>query len=400
MLNGVKYMIDKIKKELCTGCDACYNVCPESCIEMVVDKTGFRYPKVDYNKCTKCSICIKICPSLNKPSLIEKWETPKVFAAWSLDENIRLNSTSGGVFSELAKRVLKDGGFVVGARYNEKNLVEHYMISNIDELIKIRQSKYVQSDIGDILKKVKEKLIDDKLVAFCGSPCQVAGLLKYLKKPYNNLITFDFICRGTNSPKAYLRYLDMVEEKYKSNIKKVWFKNKTYGWNRFSTRIDLENKKIYIKDRYDDLYMRGYIEENLYMRPCCFDCKYKTFPRVSDITLGDFWGVGATDPSLDADKGTSLIMINSDKGEMLFNSISKNIFRKESTLELALPGNISIVKSATKNPVSDQFLVMLDDYPFDICFKKLVRKNIVNRTKIKAYRVGSRIKRSIKSILK
>lgn len=399
MLSGVRDMIDKIKKDLCTGCDACYNICPENCIEMVVDEKGFRYPKVDYNKCTKCKQCVKTCPSLKKPLLDEKWETPKVFAAWSLDEEIRFNSTSGGVFSELAKKVLKDGGLVVGARYNDQHLVEHHMIENVDDLVKLRQSKYLQSDIGDILKKVEEKLIDNKLVAFCGSPCQVAGLLNYLKKPYDNLITFDFICRGTNSPKAYTKYLEMLETKYKSKVKKVWFKNKTYGWNRFSTRVELENGKIYIKDRYNDLYMRGYIEQNLYMRPCCFDCKYKEFPRVADITFGDFWGVGATDPSLDPDKGTSLIMVNSAKGENLFNSVRENIFQKRSKLEAALPGNGCILTSAVKNPVSDKFLEMLDDYPFDVCFKKCVEDNTLKRMKGKVRRAGSKVKRTLKSYI-
>jgi len=389
-------MIDKIKKELCTGCNACFNVCPENCIEMIVDEIGFRYPKVNYDKCTNCKVCIKTCPSLNKPLIAGNWREPKVFAAWSLNESIRLNSTSGGIFSELAKEIILDGGLVVGARYNEQHLVEHEMIESIDDIEKLRQSKYVQSDIGDIFTRIEVKLKEERLVAFCGSPCQVAGLLNYLKRPYDNLITFDFVCRGTNSPKAYTKYMEMLEKKYNSKIEKVWFKNKTYGWNRFSTRIDCKNGKTYIKDRYSDLYMRGYIEENLYMRPCCFDCKYKDFPRVADITLADFWGVAAKDPKLDPDKGTSLIMVNSRKGLQLFNSISEKTFQKESTLEVALPGNVSIVKSAVKNSQSDQFLMMLDDYPFDVCFKKCVKNNLLKIIKKRVRLIIKRIKTSIK----
>jgi len=377
-------MIDKIKKELCTGCDACFNVCPENCIEMIVDEIGFRYPKVNYDKCTNCKVCIKTCPSLNKSLIADNWREPKVFAAWSLNESIRLNSTSGGIFSELAKEIILDGGLVVGARYNEQHLVEHEMIESIDDIEKLRQSKYVQSDIGDIFIRVEVKLKEERLVAFCGSPCQVAGLLNYLKRPYDNLVTFDFVCRGTNSPKAYTKYMEMLEKKYNSKIEKVWFKNKTYGWNRFSTRIDFKNGKTYIKDRYSDLYMRGYIEENLYMRPCCFDCKYKDFPRVADITLADFWGVGATDPELDADKGTSLIMINSKKGNEVFNKIEKCVFRKESKMEAALPGNMSIVKPAARNTKSEEFLIMLDMYPFDVCFKKYCSHSLLVRIKRKA----------------
>jgi len=386
-------MIDSIKKELCTGCNACSNICPQKCIEMKVDNSGFRYPKVDYERCTKCKLCIKTCPSLNKVLFGEKWTIPQIFAAWSLDEDIRFNSTSGGVFSELAKQVINDGGLVVAARYNEKNLVEHCMIKTENEIKTIRQSKYIQSDIGFIYKTIIMKLLDGKLVGFCGSPCQVAGLLNYLGKPFENLITFDFVCRGTNSPKAYLKYIDMLEKQYDSKVENVWFKNKTYGWNRFSTRIDFINGKTYIKDRYTDLFMRGYIEENLYMRPCCFDCRYKSFPRVSDITLADFWGVGAIDPALDSDKGTSLIMINSEKGNIIFNLISKNIFCKKSTLDEAFPGNGAISKSATKNPKSDQFLNMIDSYPFNVCFKKCVKSNIINKIKSKIYKVGSSVKK-------
>ena len=391
-------MIDKIKKELCTGCNACYNVCPENCIKMVAGDTGFRYPKVDYDKCTKCRECLKTCPSLNKSSLEYKWKNPKVYAAWSLDEDIRIHSTSGGVFSELAREVILGEGIVVGAKYNEQHFVEHDMADSLDDIKKLRQSKYVQSDIGDIFKRIEEKLSNEKLVAFCGSPCQVTGLLNYLKGPYDNLVTFDFVCRGTNSPKAYTKYMEMLEKKYNSQIEKVWFKNKKYGWNRFSTRIDFKNGKTYVKDRYNDLYMRGYIEENLYMRPCCFGCKYKEFPRVADITLADFWGVGVNDPELDSDKGTSLIMINSDKGDTLFNRIEDRIYRKESTMEMALTGNGAIIRSAISNPNSDKFLRLLDEESFDVSFKKYAKNKGFKRVKIRIYLIGREVKRIFKSM--
>ena len=313
-------MIDKIKKELCTGCDACYNVCPENCITMDDDELGFRYPNVNYEKCTKCKECLQTCPSLKGISKRGKWSDPQIYAAWSLDGYLRETSTSGGVFSELAKGIINDNGLVVGAKYNDNYLVEHCMVEDHEEVEKLKQSKYVQSNIGNVFKEIKNKLEEGRGLAFCGSPCQVAGLLNYLEIPYENLTTFDFVCRGTNSPKAYLKYLDMLKERYKSEIERVWFKNKTYGWNRFSTRIDFKSGATYIKDRYHDLFMRGYIEENLYMRPCCFDCKYKDFPRVADVTLADFWGVGNKELELDTDEGTSLIMINSNKGFDIFNS--------------------------------------------------------------------------------
>lgn len=379
-------MIDNIKKELCTGCNACFNICSENCIEMLIDNSGFRYPKVDYQKCSKCRKCLITCPSLNKKIIKENFILPKIFAAWTLDEETRMNSTSGGIFSELAKNVIQTGGLVVGAKYNSDHLVVHDIVDNVENIEKLRQSKYIQSDIENIYKKIKNYLISQREVAFCGSPCQVAGLLNYLGQTYANLTTFDFVCRGMNSPKAYRKYLDMLENKYQSKIKKVWFKNKTLGWNRFSTRIEFNNGDIYLEDRYRDLFMRGYIEENLYMRPCCFECKYKEFPRVADITLADFWGVANIDTSLDADKGTSLILINSKKGEELFHKIKDRIYQRETSLEFALPGNRCILESAKPNPRSEMFLKMLDNAEFDRCFKKYAQNRTIRKIKNKFFR--------------
>ena len=186
-------MIEVIKKTDCTGCSACFNICPQNCIEMVSDDFGFWYPKVDKNKCTECGLCVKTCPLLTKPKDTGNWKDPKVYAAWSLNEQIRLNSTSGGVFSELATKIISDGGIVVGAVYNQNHLVEHYLTENIDEITKLRQSKYIQSDIKDIYRKIQEKLNENRKVAFCGSPCQVIGLKSFLKKKYEGLTTFDFV---------------------------------------------------------------------------------------------------------------------------------------------------------------------------------------------------------------
>jgi hypothetical protein len=211
----------------------------------------------------------------------------------------------------------------------------------------------------------------------------VAGLRNYLQKEYDNLITFDFVCRGTNSPKAYIKYIEGLENIYRSKIKRVWFKNKTYGWNRFSTRVDFMNGKKYIKDRFHDLFMRGYIEENLYMRDCCFQCKYKNFPRQSDITLADFWGVGIKDSHLDQDKGTSLIMINTAKGNSLFELIKGKIVLKEMCIDDTLSGNGCILQSAIRNPRSNEFLEMLDKYSFDDCFRMYARSRKKLRGKVK-----------------
>jgi len=275
----------------------------------------------------------------------------KVYAAWSLDDEIRFNSTSGGIFTELAKAVINQGYGVVGARYGSNNMVVHDLIDKVEYIPVLRQSKYVQSVMGDIRGRMKGKKI-----MFVGSPCQCASVKADIK--------VDFVCRGANSQKAYKSYLQMLETQYKSRIKRVWFKNKTYGWHKFSTRIDFENGKMYLKDRSNDLYMLGYIKHNLFMLDRCYKCKFKGFPRHSDITLGDFWGVRK---ALDPNKGTSLVIINTEKGQKLFDNLK--IYKGDSTFKEAVRQNPSIVRPPIKGKHSDRFMKLLDKYPFDECFR-------------------------------
>ena len=363
--------ISQISHDECTGCCSCMNACPKKCISMVTDDTGFLYPIVATENCNQCGICLIKCP-IHTPILSSNTSDPEIYAAWSLNPDTRYNSTSGGIFSEMAAYVLSQHGFVVGARYTEKFSVEHYIISDKAELQQLRQSKYVQSTIGLIFKQIFEKLSSKNPVLFCGTPCQIAGLKAYLGKEYDNLILIDFICRGVNSPKAYQKYLEMLEVKYKSQIKKVWFKNKTYGWNRFSTQIEFGNGKIYRKDRYTDLFMRGYLEFNLFMRLSCHNCKFKGLPRLSDISLADFWGVGKSDSKLDENKGTSMVILHSEKGKALFSEIQPQIFSQLSDMDTGLKGNRCLVTPPPMNRYRGDFLQSLDNIPFDKCLKKYV----------------------------
>lgn len=318
-------MIEIKEKKECTGCFVCYNICPKNAIKMEEDKEGFKYPNVDKSKCINCGLCTKVCPVINNKIVNEKKEKPIIYAAWSKQQTVRLDSTSGGIFSELANHFYSNDGFVCGAIFNDNNLVEHILSSDVKDIDKIRSSKYLQSDINDIYKKIKEKLEQNKLVLICGSPCQIAGLYNFLGKEYNTLYTCDFICRGMNSPKIFKGYIKSLEDKYKSKVKKIKFKNKIHGWHNFSTRIDFENGKTYIGGRYVDSYMLGYLKYNAFMRPSCYDCKFKGLPKKSDITLADFWGIENINPKLDNNQGTSMVMINSKKGMDLFNKIKESI---------------------------------------------------------------------------
>lgn len=356
-----------ISKKNCTGCGLCENVCHRGAISLFADQEGFWYPFIDEDKCSNCRKCIKACPVLQKQSATNKDRNlMKIYAAWSLDKEIRLNSTSGGIFSELALTVLADGGFISGAIYDEKYKVRHYIISKKNELEMLRQSKYIQSDMKMIYRDIGRILEQGGSLIFCGTPCQCQAVFQYCKEleiDMTKLYLIDFICRGSNSPKVYEKFLKELEEEYRSPVKKVWFKNKTYGWNRFSTKIEFENGIYYLKDRYHDVFIRGYIEENLYIRPSCTDCKFKGFQRKADITLGDFWGVRLEKYDTESDGGTSMVMIHTEKGEKLWNAVSDKVYCTEKTLEEVTAGNTCFMNSVRPGEHREEFMRDLDKLP-------------------------------------
>ena len=228
-------MIPDVKKTDCCGCQACMNACPVSCIEMKPDEEFFLYPHIDSEKCVHCHACERVCPALNK-NLPENTENKKVYACWNPDMDKRINSTSGGVVSVLSEKIISEGGCVVGAYYRDDFTVAHMIGATEQEILKLRQSKYMQSDMGLIYKAVGELLKEGKKVLFCGTPCHNAALRNYLRVVPDNLFQCDFICRGVISPGVFKEYLSYLEKKYKGKAVKVQFKNKDYGWNRFSTK--------------------------------------------------------------------------------------------------------------------------------------------------------------------
>lgn len=348
----------------CTGCYACANACPVDAISMPWDAEGFPRPVIDGAKCIECGKCVRSCPMFSPvepvgPGLQE------VYAAWSLDAAIRYESTSGGVFSELALAWLARGGVLCGARYGEGHRIEHVVVDTEEGLAAIRQSKYAQSDVGDCYRRIRDLLKAGREVLFCGSPCQCAGLASYLGGRPEELFVANFVCRGTNSPKAFASFLSWLEGRYGSRVSRVWFKNKVHGWNRFSTRVEFEDGRVYSEDRYHDLFIRGYIEQNLYMRECCHDCGFRDLAQTADITLADFWGVRLEDASKNTDLGTSLVIVNTEHGGELFEAVKPRLFWERKAMEDAFPGNACISSSPKPNPKRAYFLSRLDEVPFD-----------------------------------
>lgn len=376
-----------LKEDQCTGCAACANICPKKAIAMQPDESGFVKPVIQQSLCINCGSCEKACPVLHPLPPEGNTDSPRLYAGWSLDGSTRYKSTSGGAFSELCKDIYARGGAVVGAAYDQDMMIRHIVTTDVKDLERIRQSKYAQSDIGDVLRQIKKLLLEGREVLFCGCPCQVAGLFSYLGKPYEKLYTVDFICRGSNSPKAYRKWLDMLEDKYRSRAKRVWFKNKECGWNRFSTRVDFENGKVYRKDRYHDLFMKGYLEKNLYIRPSCAQCPFKGLPRMADITLADFWRV---DKKLDADMGTSMVVVNNERGAKLLDACKDRLYLQERTLDEALKGNRMFDTSAWVSRYSKEFLRSLDTLRFDHAYYKMAfkLKRLKRRSQKKAKKGG------------
>lgn len=298
----------------------------------------------------------------------EHFRIPYAYAAWSKDSEIRFESTSGGAFNELASVVLEKGGLVAGAIYNEECLVQHVLIDRTEYLENLRQSKYMSSKLGQIYRDIRKALEEKRLVCFCGSPCQVAGLNSFLQKDYDNLITIDFICRGMNSPKAFKAWLKEEEHKANSKAKRVWFKYKDGGWKSspWRTRIDYTNGNNSIIEGDENLFMAGYLTANIYIRPSCGKCKFKGMSRLSDITLADYW---KADKSIDDDKGTSLILVNSLKGQQLLEETSEKLYLYARSFEEAVSGNPMFYESVVVSDRSHSFLIDLDHMGFTEAFK-------------------------------
>jgi acetyltransferase-like isoleucine patch superfamily enzyme/coenzyme F420-reducing hydrogenase beta subunit len=335
------------------------------------DPEGFWYPKVDALVCNNCQRCERVCPLLNKRNIVgERLPTPDCFAVWNADVAIRLDSTSGGVFSALAKRVWDNGGSVAGAVYSDDHTVSHILTSDPKTIELLRSSKYLQSYIGELYNIIKAVLEDGKRVLICGTPCQIAGLYQVLGKDYDGLITCDFICRGVNSPKVFQKYIAMLERKFGARATKIKFKNKTYGWHRFSTRVDFANGEHYIEDRYHDPFMVGYLQHNFFVRPSCYACRFKTLPRQADITLADFWGLERSHPEWDDDCGTSAVLLNSEKGCRFFQDGGNSLSSHKCTIEEITTGNQALNQSLAKKPGREQVFADIDAMTFRALSRK------------------------------
>ena len=335
----------------CTGCAACFNVCPQAAITMRENDEGFKYPVIDTDKCVGCGLCRKACPVIN--ACYNNDETPNCYVAMGGDE-LRAVSSSGGAFSILAEKVLADGGKVVGAVFNDDWTAEHALASDSRELAKMRGSKYMQSDIGNCYKEVKKILDKGKKVLFSGTPCQVAGMKSFLGKDYENLYCVDIICHGVPSAKMFLQSLHETFGSEK-NIHNFSFRDKTNGWKSQHTLKVVSSDGEQVVEGKDYPYMRAFLS-NLCLRACCGSCRFNRLPRQGDLTIGDFWRVDSVDKNFNDGKGTSVILVNNERGQQLLAATAKDFaLLRKAPLAKAVAGNPNIVSSSRHSSERDVF---------------------------------------------
>lgn len=353
----------------CTGCSACISACPKGCLTQSVDTCGFMIPHLDPAECIDCHVCERVCPALNT----NRCCIPKEFlVGQNKSYNITQKSSSGGIFYLIGKHILDMGGVVYGAafNYNVGVRVRHIRVSEIKDLPLVLGSKYVQSEIGDILKSVKKDLSEGRRVLFSGTPCQVAGLKKFLLKDYSSLLTVDVICHGVPSPEVFSRYTTEIEKK-KSNecgnpykISRFSFRDKKFGWNSYgisyqltSSEDDGTSEKIF-RGRYEDPYMKGFLND-LFLRESCHDCPVKNFSSGSDITLADAWKIETIMYSPYFDKGFSLAVPHSEAGKKCLASI--DIKWQQTNRSFMALNNPAAFKSAKPHKKRKRFFSLIKE---------------------------------------
>lgn len=312
-------------KKKCSGCTACQQICPKHCINMFSDNEGFLYPKVDLKNCINCGLCEKACPDINP---LECRLPINCYAVKNKNLDIRKESSSGGVFSLLAEKVLSQKGVVFGARFDSHWQVVMDYTENIEGLDKFRGSKYVKCDIGDTYSKVKDFLSSGRKVLYSGSSCQIAGLRKFLKHDYENLLFVDYLCHGAPSPLLWKKYIEEISRNDVSSLTNISFRNKKRGWKNFSIIIK-RGKEVLVDSVFsENIYMRAFLSD-ISLRPSCYQCSARNGHSGADITIGDHWAIRDINSSFDDNEGVSLVLINTEKGSCAFEDLNANIIETD-----------------------------------------------------------------------
>jgi coenzyme F420-reducing hydrogenase beta subunit len=376
------------RKEECCGCTACMSVCPKQAITMVADEEGFLYPSINQELCIECDLCKKVCPFSDNYRTSGNYDQPLVYAAIHKDDNVRMNSSSGGMFTAISDYILDIDGVIYGAAFDESFVVRHQKAGTVEERNKFRGSKYVQSNLIGVFEDIKNELKKGRHVLFTGTPCQNAGLGSYLNKNYDNLYLCDIVCHGTPSPLIFEDYIQYCERKNKSRIKEYYCRHKGNGWHSHTEMAVYANGKKDSTSLLSQIY-KALFYSHMVLRPACHNCKFCNFSRPSDITIGDFWGIEKSMPDFDDNTGVSLVLTNSTKGQELFERISKNLYYRESNTTDCLQHNLHT--PSQPSPRRDKFWQDYKNKGFEYVLKKYAGYGFVGQSKKAAAKVLNKL---------
>jgi coenzyme F420-reducing hydrogenase beta subunit len=330
------------KKEDCCGCTACQQICPTSSIEMKPDEEGFLYPEINQEACSDCGLCRKVCAFQNGYDTSNNFTSPYVYAVKHKKEDVRMASSSGGIFSAISDYILDNDGLVCGVAFDENMNVVHKIASTKEERDEFRGSKYVQSNLNNVYSEIKDLLKQNKVVLFTGTPCQNAGLKSYLhlaNAKMGNLVLCDIVCHGTPSPLLWMDHINFLEKKNNGKLIKHSFRYKKAGWRGYNVYALFDNGKNKLNSTDVKTYANIF-SSDMALRPSCYNCKYCNLFRTGDITIADFWGIEKSMPDFDDNKGISLVLINTAEGQKLFENIKKNLIYKENNAKDCLQPNL------------------------------------------------------------
>lgn len=372
-------MMDQVSVQECVLCGACINACPVDAISLDQVHLDFRYPQIKEDICIHCNRCEKACPILGNKGKPENGY-PVAFAAKSENDPMRMRSSSGGAFYELASQMLRDGGYVCGAVFDESFHVRHVVSNSQEDLLRMMGSKYAQSDMGYCYREIQEKLSAGEKVLFSGCPCQVAGLRTFLGKEYPNLLLVELICHGIPSDHMLQTYIHMQEKKYGAKLIRMEFRNKKRGWHNSSVRMEFGNGSVHSEPMTFDTYMQGYFR-GVTLKESCYSCQFRGFKSCSDLTIGDLWGAELSIPDMDDNNGLSAVIVNSEKGALLLNR--SEIVRRQLEIDIILKYNQSLLESFDEGAQRTAFYAYAERYDLERAIRAFFQETLLQKTKRK-----------------
>ena len=344
-------MVDQKQKKDCCGCGACMQACPFQAIVMKEDERGFLFPEIDYDRCKKCGICDRVCGFVEDSSLLSDGE-PVIYGVINRDEDARKNSTSGGLFTAISDYILAQNGVVYGAAYQPDLSVATKRAVTPAERDECRGSKYVQCDTNDTYTQVKRDLTEGRLVFYTGTPCHIIGLRSYLQKEYENLITAELVCHGVPNNRMWHEFLHLAENAVGIRVIDACFRDKSKtGWHHPKTKLVYQDGKehpFFGEQAFFQLF-----STNMCLRDSCLYCKFLSYHRPADLTMADYWGIERFKKDFDDNKGTSMLLVNTEKGAQVFDRVKDQLRYFQSDKEHCYQGRLQ--GRSTIDPRTEQF---------------------------------------------